>query len=133
AGPLQEDLRLVTIHSSGGGNPMSELEQDRREIHTVLQQPGVRPDPALKLTRRTFIHKSCLLGAATVAETFAWWPLLNTMDVAYAAEQPFKFAWVSDTHLYPRSLNTRFVEKVVRAANEVQAMSPPADFMIFGG
>jgi calcineurin-like phosphoesterase family protein len=74
-----------------------------------------------------------LTGAATVAQTFAWWPLLNTIDVAHAAEQPFKFAWVSDTHLYPRSLNTRFVEKVVRAANEVQAMSPPADFMIFGG
>jgi 3',5'-cyclic AMP phosphodiesterase CpdA len=74
-----------------------------------------------------------LTGAATVAQTFAWWPLLNTIDVAYAAEQPFKFAWVSDTHLYPRSLNTRFVDKVVRAAKEVQAMNPPADFMIFGG
>jgi Icc protein len=112
---------------------MSDLEQDRREIASVLQQPGVKPDPSLKLTRRTFIHRSCLLGAATVAETFAWWPLLNTLDVAYAAEQPFKFAWISDTHLYPRSLNQRFVDKTVRAAKEVQAMSPPADFLIFGG
>jgi 3',5'-cyclic AMP phosphodiesterase CpdA len=58
---------------------------------------------------------------------------MNTIDIAHAAEQPFKFAWISDTHLYPKSLNTRFVEKVVRAAKEVQAMSPPADFMIFGG
>ena len=112
---------------------MSELDHVRREMATVLQQPGVCPDPSLRITRRTFIHRSCLTGAATVAQTFAWWPLLNTIDVAYAAEQPFKFAWVSDTHLYPRSLNTRFVEKVVRAANEVQAMNPPADFMIFGG
>ena len=112
---------------------MSELDRERREMVAVLQRPGVRPDPSLRITRRTFIHKSCLTGAATVAQTFAWWPLLNTIDVAHAAEQPFKFAWVSDTHLYPRSLNTRFVEKVVRAANEVQAMSPPADFMIFGG
>jgi hypothetical protein len=112
---------------------MSELDRERREMVAVLQRPGVRPDPSLRITRRTFIHKSCLTGAATVAQTFAWWPLLNTIDVAYAAEQPFKFAWVSDTHLYPRSLNTRFVEKVVRAANEVQAMNPPADFMIFGG
>jgi 3',5'-cyclic-AMP phosphodiesterase len=112
---------------------MSELERDRREIARVLQQPGVRPDPELKITRRTFIHRSCLTGAATVAQTFAWWPLINTMDVAYAAEQPFKFAWISDTHLYPKSLNTRFVDKTVRAANEVQAMSPPADFLMFGG
>jgi Icc protein len=112
---------------------MSDLEQDRREIAKVLNQPGVRPDPKPRITRRTFIHRSCLVGAASVAETFAWWPLMNTLDIAYAAEQSFKFAWVSDTHLYPKSLNTRFVEKVVRAAKEVQAMSPPADFMIFGG
>jgi Icc protein len=112
---------------------MSDLEQDRREIAKVLNQPRVRPDPKLRITRRTFIHRSCLVGAASVAETFAWWPLMNTLDIAYAAEQSFKFAWISDTHLYPKSLNTRFVEKVVRAAKEVQAMSPPADFMIFGG
>jgi predicted MPP superfamily phosphohydrolase len=112
---------------------MSDLEQDRREIAKVLNQPGVRPDPKLRITRRTFIHRSCVVGAASVAETFAWWPLMNTLDIAYAAEQSFKFAWISDTHLYPKSLNTRFVEKVVRAAKEVQAMSPPADFMIFGG
>jgi 3',5'-cyclic AMP phosphodiesterase CpdA len=99
----------------------------------VLQQPGVRPDPDLKLTRRTFIHKSCIFGAATVAQTFAWWPLINTMDVAFGAEAPFKFAWISDTHLYPKSLNTRFFDKTMRAAKEVQAMSPPADFLIFGG
>ena len=74
-----------------------------------------------------------LTGAATVVAAFAWWPLLNTIDDRGLLQQLFKFVWVSDTHLYPRSLNTRFVEKVVRAANEVQAMSPPADFMIFGG
>src|SRR5437660_8572479 len=112
---------------------MSELDRERREMVAVLQRPGVHPDRSLRITRRTFIHRSCLTGAATVAQTFAWWPLLNTIDVAYAAEEPFKFAWVSDTYLYPRSVNTRFVEKVHRAAREMQAMSLPADFMIFGG
>ena len=86
-----------------------------------------------RITRRTFIHKSLLFGAATVGQTFAWWPLLNTIDVANAAEAPFKFAWISDTHLYPKSLNTRFVDKTVRAAQDVQAMDPPAEFLIFGG
>jgi len=112
---------------------MSELDKARREIATELQQPGLRPDPSVKLTRRTFIHRCCVLGAATVADTFSWWPLINTIDVAHAADAPFKFAWISDTHLYTRSLNTRFVDKTVRAAKEVQAMSPPADFLIFGG
>src|ERR1700757_673089 len=98
---------------------MSELDRERRELAAVLQRPGARPDSSPRITRRTFIHKSCMTGAATVAQTFAWWPLLNTIDMAYAAEPPFKFAWISDTHLYPRSLNTRFVDKVVRAAAEV--------------
>ena len=110
-----------------------ELDRLRREIHAVLQPPGVRPDNSLQITRRTFIHKSLLFGAATVGQTFAWWPLLNTIDVAHAAEAPFKFAWISDTHLYPRSLNTRFVDKTVRAVHDVQTMDPPADFLIFGG
>lgn len=112
---------------------MSELEKDRREIAAVLQKSGETPDPSVQITRRTFVHKSLLCGAATVAQTFAWWPLLNTIDFAYGAEAPFKFAWISDTHLYPKSLNTRFVDKTIRAAKEVQAMNPPADFLIFGG
>jgi 3',5'-cyclic AMP phosphodiesterase CpdA len=112
---------------------MSELDKVRREMAAVLQAPGARPDPKLKLTRRTFVHQSCLVGAATVAQTFAWWPLLNTMDVAYADEAPFKFAWISDTHLYPKSVNARFVEKCQRAVQEVQAMKPAADFLLFGG
>ncbi len=112
---------------------MSELDKIRREMATVLQEPGARPDPSLRLTKRTFIHKSCLLGAATVAETFGWWPVLNTMEVAHAAEAPFRFAWISDTHLYPKSVNSRFVDKCVRAAKEIQAMDPPVDFLIFGG
>ena len=107
---------------------MSDLERERREIAAALQKPGVTPDPELSLTRRIFFHKSCLLGAATVGQTFGWWPLINTIDVAYAAEEPFKFAWISDTHLYPKSVNTRFVDKITRACKEVQAMSPAADF-----
>jgi hypothetical protein len=45
----------------------------------------------------------------------------------------FRFAWLSDTHLYPKTVNTRFVEKAVRAVTEIKAMNPPADFLIFGG
>ena len=63
----------------------NELERERREVHAVLQQPGVRPDDSVQITRRTFVHRSLLFGAATVGQTFAWWPLLNTIDIAHAA------------------------------------------------
>src|SRR5258707_8412151 len=99
---------------------MSELDRERREIAAVLQQPGVGPDPKMQITRRTFIHRSCLTGAATVAQTFAWWPLLNTIDVAKLAGRPSKFAWFS-TPLPIRSPSTRAsAKRGVAAATKAQ-------------
>lgn len=112
---------------------MSEHERMRREMDAVLRKPGAHPDRSLRLTRRTFLHRSLLTGVAAGTASYGWFPLINTIDVAHGAEAPFKFAWISDTHLYPREVNTRFVEKTVLAAQEVQAMDPPADFLIFGG
>jgi len=97
-----------------------------------LRKPGERPDSSLAITRRIFLHKSLLAGAAAGAATYGWFPLVNTLDLAFGAET-FKFAWVSDNHLYPKNVNTRFVDKATRAVKEVQAMSPPADFLIHGG
>ena len=114
---------------------MSEIDQIRREMDKVLRKPGVRPDSSTSLTRRTFLHKSLMTGTAlgAGAATLGFLPLINTMDVAYGAGQGFRFAWVSDTHLYAKGVNSRFVAKTVKAFKEVQAMSPPADFMMFGG
>jgi 3',5'-cyclic-AMP phosphodiesterase len=111
---------------------MDELRRTRSEMHRELNRPGERPAASLGLTRRTFLHRSLVAGAAAGAATYGWFPLINTLDVAHA-QQTFKFAWVSDTHLYPKTVNTRFVDKAVRAFKEVQAMSPAADFLIFGG
>ena len=110
-----------------------ENREARHELDTVLRKPGEKPDRSLRITRRIFLHKSLMAGAAAGAATYGWFPLINTIDIAYAQQPAFKFAWVSDTHLYPKSLNTRFVDKATRAFKEVQAMSPPADFMVFGG
>jgi Icc protein len=117
---------------------MSAHESERRELDRSLRAAGERPDTSAAWTRRSFIHKSLLRGAVGAASC-GFFPLINTVDLAWgqaagqAAGQGFRFAWVSDTHLYPRALNSRFVEKTVRAFKEVQAMNPPADFCVFGG
>ncbi len=114
---------------------MSE-ERARREMMTMMRVNGTRPDASLNITRRLFVHRSLYTGIAAGAAGAAvsgWFPLVNTMTLAYGAEAPFSFAWISDTHLYPQTVNTRFVDKATRAAKEVQAMNPPADFLIFGG
>ena len=100
---------------------MSELERLRREMDKELRKPGEHPDRSVNITRRIFLHRSLLTGAAVTAGAYGWFPLLNTIEFAYAQEK-FQFAWISDTHLYPRDVNERFVEKAVRAIKEAQAM-----------
>src|SRR5207247_8685914 len=109
----------------------SEIRRTRREMNKELRPPGERPDPSLAITRRIFLHKSLLAGGAAGTATYGWFPLINTLDVAFGAEA-FKFAWLSDNHLYPKNVNTRFLEKATRAVKEIQAMSPPADFLLHG-
>jgi len=115
---------------------MDENQRERDELQKALQGEGKRPDRSLRITRRTFLHKSVMTGAAGVA-TYGWFPLIGTLDLVVGqAGQPataFKFAWISDNHLYPKDVNTRFVDKTVRAVKEVQAMKPAADFLIHGG
>ncbi|HET9295868.1 MAG TPA: metallophosphoesterase, partial [Candidatus Binatia bacterium] len=105
---------------------MSDLERERREAARELNKPDDRPDPSLKITRRTFLHKSIVAGTVTGVATYGWFPLINTLSMAFGAEAPFSFAWISDTHLYPKNVNTRFVEKATRAVKDVQAMKPAA-------
>ena len=100
----------------------ADLARTRREMHAELNRPDERPAPQVAISRRTFIHRSVLAGAAGAA-TYGWFPLINTLDFAYGQQAPFRFAWVSDNHLYPKDVNTRFVEKTTRAFKEVQAMS----------
>lgn len=114
-----------------------DFQKARREMRRVLWRPGLRPDNQVNITRRIFIHRALLGGTAAAAASAGWLPRINTMDMAFAQEagppSTFRFAWISDTHLYPKEVNTRFVEKAVRAVNDVKAMDPPPDFLIFGG
>lgn len=87
------------------------------------------------ITRRTFLHKSLLTGGAVATgSAVGFFQTLTSMEVANAAMgESFSFAWVSDTHLYPRELNQRFIDKATRAFAEVEAMGSKFDFMMFGG
>ena len=112
---------------------MNELDKMRRIMHRELNRPGLHVGHSTRISRRTFLHKSLLAGAAVGAAHYGWFPLLNTIEVAAAATEAFTFAWLSDTHLYPADVNERFVEKTKRAITEIKALDPPADFLIFGG
>lgn len=113
---------------------MKELDKIRGTMHRELNPPGSGPDPATTITRRTFIQKSLIGSAVGTAAYLGWFPLVNTIDFASAAvTKPFRFAWLSDTHLYPRDVNERFVEKTKLAIKEIGDIGSSLDFLIFGG
>ena len=41
-----------------------------------------------------------------------------------AGGEPFRIAYISDSHLYDRTINDRFVNSLMRAVDDVNAMSP---------
>ena len=89
---------------------MRKVHPDQLEMHKTFGNGKLKPDKNISISRRTFLHKSIVSGGVVGAATYGWWPLINTIDIAHAAGN-VNFAWVSDTHLYPKSLNTRFVDK----------------------
>jgi 3',5'-cyclic-AMP phosphodiesterase len=105
--------------------------QDNPNVDTTLANVSDRQIAQPGLTRRTYLRKSLMGGAALAGGAF--FDTLTTMNVAMAQGTSFSFAWVSDTHLYPKTLNTRFVDKATRAFKDVSAMGDKLDFMIFGG
>jgi Icc protein len=50
-----------------------------------------------------------------------------------AGSAPFTFAYISDTHLYEKTLNDRYVKAVVKAIDDVNRLDPQPDFVLFGG
>src|SRR6185295_7104034 len=95
---------------------------------------GVSSVDKVGISRRTYLRRSLMAGTALAGSgTLDFFDTFTTMSVAHAQGNSFSFAWVSDTHLYPRTLNTRFIDKAVRAFKEVQDMGSRLDFMIFGG
>ena len=111
---------------------MDTQERNQRNIARGMNATQGEEAGGVGITRRTFIRRSLVAGAAVGAASQGLFPIISTLDVAYGAQE-FRFAWISDTHLYPKTLNTRFVEKAERAVSDVKAMKPAPDFLIFGG
>ncbi len=87
------------------------------------------------LDRRSFLKVSAAaLGAIAGVVPHSFQPV----SVAHAQTktgkvEQFKFAYISDSHLYERSLNDRFVNALMRAVDDINAMDPQPDFVLYGG
>ena len=90
--------------------------------------------------RRHFLKVSLrfagLAAAAGVIQPHAF----QLVEVANAAPAPgeapevaFRFAYISDSHLYARGMSHRFAKAALKAVEDVNALDPQPDFVLFGG
>jgi len=88
-------------------------------------------------SRRDFMKLSgATLGAALAsgvsldayARTFQ--PILFSMP---QGKEAFRIAYISDSHLYTKEVNDRFVRSLLRAVDDVNRLDPQPDFVLYGG
>ncbi len=102
---------------------------------TYLKERDAYFDRVTRLGRRDFL-KASGMAAAVAAATGKLLPhSFQPVDVVHAdaPEKSFRFAYISDSHLYEKSLNERFVRAILKAVDDVNAMNPQPDFVLYGG
>lgn len=90
------------------------------------------------LDRRSFMKVSAAALGAVLAKGIMPPHTFFPVKVAHAENstgkaQPFRFAYISDSHLYEKDLNDRFVRGLLRAVDDVNNMDPQPDFVFYGG
>ena len=89
------------------------------------------------VSRRDFVKLAALSASAAAAKGLLPPQSFQLVEIAHADEgapkRGFTFAYISDTHLYKRELNDRFVRSILKAVDDVNALSPQPDFVLFGG
>ena len=89
-----------------------------------------------RVSRRSFLRLAGVSAGLALAKglvTPHGFQLVEVADAAEPAKPRFTFAYVSDTHLYPARVNDRFIRACLKAVDDVNALDPQPDFVLFGG
>ncbi|MBN1590509.1 MAG: metallophosphoesterase [Pirellulales bacterium] len=90
------------------------------------------------LDRRSFLKVSAAaMGAAAgLAAPASFTPVTVAQEPGEKASgggEGFRFAYVSDSHLYEKHVNDRFVRGLLRGVDDVNNLDPQPDFVFYGG
>ena len=88
------------------------------------------------LDRRSFLKVASAAIGATVASGVAVPPgSFTPVKVANAQGKgsDFRFAYISDSHLYVQDKNQRFARSLMRAVDDINRLDPQPDFVLYGG
>jgi 3',5'-cyclic AMP phosphodiesterase CpdA len=58
---------------------------------------------------------------------------VDQAEASTGTAESFRFAYISDSHLYEKDLNDRFVRSLLRAVDDVNNLDPQPDFVLYGG
>jgi 3',5'-cyclic AMP phosphodiesterase CpdA len=102
--------------------------QQRREFFHGLKN----------LDRRSFLKVSAAAMGAAAASGLLPSHSFRSVSVAQAAASSgstpsFSFAYISDSHLYEKKINDRFVRALLRAVEDINNLDPQPDFVFYGG
>ena len=94
-----------------------------------------------RLPRRSFMKLAGISAGIAASKGLLPPHSFQLVDVAQAQRPAparaglarFTFAYISDTHLYERKLNDRFVRAMLQAVDDVNMLDPQPDFVLFGG
>jgi len=110
-----------------------------KSIETKYMQERLKFFHGLKnLDRRSFLKVSAAAMGAAAASGLLPCHSFRSVSVAQAAasldsSESFRFAYISDSHLYEKKINDRFVRALLRAVEDVNNLDPQPDFVFYGG
>jgi 3',5'-cyclic AMP phosphodiesterase CpdA len=118
-------------------------DMTKKEIERALRERSVADHRLIQslanCDRRHFLKVSLRFAGMAAAAGILQPHAFQIVNVASAAEGStqaapnFRFAYISDSHLYARGMNHRFVRAVQKAVADVNALDPQPDFVFFGG
>lgn len=85
--------------------------------------------------RRKFLKMSAMAAGFAATQSFVphSFQLVDVVNAATPDSKAFTFAYISDSHLYEKTLNERFVRQLERAVADINALDPQPDFVLYGG
>ena len=110
-----------------------------KSIETKYNQQRQEFFDGLKnLDRRSFLKVSAAAMGAAAASGLPVFNSFCPVSVAQAADSSesgasFRFAYISDSHLYEKKINDRFVRSLLRAVEDINNLDPQPDFVFYGG
>lgn len=96
-------------------------------------------DSLQNASRRSFLKLSGQAAAAAMAacafppHSFQLVEFLRGDSPAGEPQAGFRIAYVSDSHLFSKGMTHRFAKAALKAVEDVNALDPQPDFVLFGG